>query len=85
MAEEKKKKKIRAAKIEIDRKMCKACGICVDLCPAQALKSDEFGYPLVADLSACTACNLCVDRCPDLAIEIFKAARTDAKGTDGDG
>ena len=83
MAEEKKKKRPRAAKIEVYRKMCKACGICVEFCPAHVLKADEFGFPIVADLAACTACGLCVDRCPDLAIEVFKA--DNPEGKDGNG
>lgn len=83
MTEQKKPRKNRASRIEFDRRMCKACAICVDLCPSHALKNDEFGRPQVADLDACTACMVCVDRCPDLAIEIFKAEKKE--GGDGNG
>ena len=65
-------KKRKAKAIEIYRKSCKACGICVAFCPVKSLGTDKLGYPIVINLDACTACNLCVDRCPDLAIEVFK-------------
>ncbi len=70
MAETLHKRKAKA--INIYRKACKACGICIAFCPSKSLGTDELGYPVVANLDTCTACNLCVDRCPDLAIEIIK-------------
>ena len=56
--------------ININLKWCKACGICVDLCPAQVLSKNEKGYPEVKDEKKCTKCKLCELRCPDFAIEI---------------
>ncbi len=70
MPETQKKRKAKA--INIYRKCCKACGICVAFCPVKSLGTDEYGYPIVVNIDACTACNICVDRCPDLAIEIIK-------------
>jgi len=56
--------------ISINRAWCKACGICIDLCPNQILCKDENGYPEVIDEKRCTKCKLCELRCPDFAIEI---------------
>ena len=56
--------------ININLKWCKACGICVDLCPNEVLFQNEKGYPEVKDETKCTRCKLCELRCPDFAIEI---------------
>ena len=40
--------------ITINLKWCKACGICVDLCPKQVLWKNEKGYPEVKDETKCT-------------------------------
>ena len=56
--------------ISVDKKLCKQCGICTELCPKKVLKQ-EFGCPPeVADLDACIGCRLCQLRCPDFAIEV---------------
>jgi len=56
--------------ININLKWCKACGICVALCPKKVLFKNEKGYPEVNDETKCTKCRLCELRCPDFAIEI---------------
>jgi 2-oxoglutarate ferredoxin oxidoreductase subunit delta len=56
--------------ININLKWCKACGICVDLCPKKVLRTNEKDYPKVNDETKCTECRLCELRCPDFAIEI---------------
>jgi len=60
--------------ININLKWCKACGICVDLCPSQVLTKNEKGYPEVKDETKCTKCKLCELRCPDFAIELKEEA-----------
>ena len=35
--------------INVNKKWCKKCNICIDLCPSNALTSDEEGYPKLAD------------------------------------
>jgi 2-oxoglutarate ferredoxin oxidoreductase subunit delta len=60
--------------VQIDRELCKGCGYCVELCPADALAlSSEFnakGYhpPVVSDAEACVGGGLCAAVCPDFAI-----------------
>ncbi len=56
--------------IALDLGLCKACGICVRLCPERVYDRDELGYPIVARDEDCTQCLRCELRCPDFAIEI---------------
>lgn len=56
--------------INIKLKWCKACEICIDLCPKEVLYKNEKGYPEVNDETKCIKCRLCELRCPDFAIEI---------------
>lgn len=56
--------------IIVNKEWCKKCRICIDLCPNNALISNEEGYPRLIDENLCTKCKLCELRCPDFAIEI---------------
>ena len=56
--------------ISINKKWCKRCHICVDLCPKNVLGIDEDGYTIVINEDACIRCRLCELRCPDLALEL---------------
>jgi 2-oxoglutarate ferredoxin oxidoreductase subunit delta len=58
--------------VVIDRDWCKGCGICVELCPKQALKLDDYGKAVWAEPDKCIRCGLCELRCPDLAIELVE-------------
>jgi len=63
-------------KLWIDERYCKGCLICVDACPAQAIKAskeiNDWGYilPTEDDMNGCKACGLCELMCPDFAIAI---------------
>lgn len=58
-------------RLEVYRRLCKACGLCVAWCPQDVLESDADGYPLAARLAQCINCKLCERHCPDFAIEVF--------------
>ncbi len=62
------------ARIFIDRRLCKGCGICVEFCPRKVLEisseMDERGFhmPEVTRAEDCSVCGLCELYCPDFAI-----------------
>jgi 2-oxoglutarate ferredoxin oxidoreductase subunit delta len=60
--------------IEVSRKLCKLCGVCVAWCPQNVLEGDEAGFPLAPRLDQCINCKLCERHCPDFAIEVRLAA-----------
>jgi 2-oxoglutarate ferredoxin oxidoreductase subunit delta len=62
-----------APRIVIDVDLCKSCGICHQLCPANVLDKDRKGRPTVARAEDCTVCRFCEQHCPDFAIEVFQA------------
>lgn len=61
-------------KITIVPRYCKACEICVRLCPQSVLEIRDFKVH-VASIEDCTACMLCEIRCPDFAIEVSGKAK----------
>ncbi len=66
------------AKVRIEKKRCKGCGLCLIFCPKKNIvldeKSNEAGiYPaIVIKEDACTGCGMCCVMCPEgcIAIEI---------------
>ena len=50
--------------IVIDHRLCKGCGICVEVCPKRALKMNgvckETGYPNPVLTGECVGCKLCM-------------------------
>lgn len=56
--------------IKIKSNWCKACGICVALCPKQVLGTGEQGKAIVIDAEKCIQCGICETHCPDFAISI---------------
>ncbi len=51
----------------IDLESCTRCGVCVDVCPAEAVVMGLAG-PEFSDPEACTYCTLCETLCPEGAI-----------------
>lgn len=61
--------------IKLDKKKCKACYLCIDVCPKKLIKkgseANSLGhFPVEFDdpKNQCIGCAMCATRCPDLAI-----------------
>ncbi|MEW6671681.1 MAG: 4Fe-4S dicluster domain-containing protein [Thermodesulfobacteriota bacterium] len=54
----------------VDERKCSGCGICVRICPVEAIRLKKYGKKRLAviDASACLDCKLCLTRCPEYAI-----------------
>ena len=52
---------------KIDEDECKACGICLKECPADAI-TGEKKVPHLIDQEKCTLCGTCWDKCPFSAV-----------------
>jgi len=55
----------RKAVAVVDSKKCTGCGICVDVCPTNAIEVNEHA---VVNAEMCTGCAACVSECPNEAI-----------------
>ncbi len=64
------------AKIYIDSRLCKGCGICVEFCPRGVFKLKEdlsengIHTATAVGEEKCTVCHLCELYCPDFAIAV---------------
>jgi len=54
-----------AAKVDIEE--CIGCGVCVEICPAQAIKIKKDKVVINDD---CVECGACVNECPRGAISL---------------
>lgn len=59
----------RSITIDIHKKWCKQCGICIAFCPEKVYEEQE-GYPVIVALDKCTGCMQCEMLCPDFAIAV---------------
>jgi NAD-dependent dihydropyrimidine dehydrogenase PreA subunit len=53
--------------VEIDRKHCDGCGICVEICPLDCLRMDEK-EKVFMKYDECWYCGSCTLECPQDAI-----------------
>lgn len=53
---------------QIDQEKCTGCGICVDICPLEAISMENDKAKV--DKDTCTECGQCVEECPNKAIKI---------------
>jgi 2-oxoglutarate ferredoxin oxidoreductase subunit delta len=66
--------------IKIDKNKCKACYLCIDVCPKKLIKIGtganslgNFPVEFQDPENQCLGCAICAMRCPDLAItEVYK-------------
>ena len=54
---------------EVDESLCTGCGVCVSICPYNAVEKDENGIARV-DEEACKGCGTCASSCPERAIRM---------------
>jgi len=73
-------------KIVIDENLCKGCTLCINACPlhlirtAQRINAKGYYSAEFADKEGrCTGCTLCAITCPDVAIEVYREKKTEAK------
>jgi len=66
------------ARVRVLEKYCKSCGLCISVCPKDALQIVETRlnaqgvHPAGTVMEAeCTGCGQCFTVCPDAAIEIL--------------
>ncbi len=65
--------------ITIDENRCKACGLCVEVCPVKALRINPahlaaYGKGCAEYINKCIGCASCATVCPDIAITIKEVA-----------
>jgi ferredoxin len=49
---------------------CTDCGVCIPICPTEALTVDKITRKVAFDNKKCIACELCVKICPPRAMEV---------------
>ncbi len=66
------------AKILVDKERCKACGMCITVCPQKIIGMSEglnhtgSHYAEQTEEEGCIGCKLCGMICPDSAISIYR-------------
>lgn len=58
--------------VHIDEKLCKGCGICIELCPKKALGFNADRKSSFLEMGGCIGCGMCQLWCPDYAISVEK-------------
>ena len=54
--------------LKINLSWCKACNICIAMCPTQVFEPDRDGKPIQKRPEDCTQCTICWVHCPDFCI-----------------
>ena len=68
------------SRIEIAAELCKACEICMAVCPKDCIEHSDtlnrYGvYPTkMKEDAECVACAQCATMCPDAAIEVYRTS-----------
>jgi NADH-quinone oxidoreductase subunit I len=57
--------------VDIDSEKCKGCQLCVKVCPANSLITDDMKARMVSpQFNYCISCSCCVAICPENAITL---------------
>jgi len=59
----------------VDRNSCDECGLCVPLCPPNAIELRRTGLHI--DAPVCTGCQKCIAPCPVFALTMVDRALSD--------
>jgi len=65
-------------KARVLEERCKACGLCINVCPTKAISyrtekfNDKGVRPAIVDKKKCIGCRQCYLVCPEVAIEIVE-------------
>ena len=71
-----------AKKLEVTVSWCKACGICIQLCPKDVLGEEEVTRKVILIApDKCNGCGLCELACPDYVFTIQELEDTPKRGT----
>ena len=74
----------KVGRIKLDREACKACYLCISVCPENLIEASEKlnqkGYYAAEFIERnndeagrrCTGCATCAIMCPDVAIEVYR-------------
>ena len=62
----------KSKRIEIDGRLCKSCGICVEICPKKVFIRGTDGKSTKGNPEACVFCGMCEAMCPDFAIRVVE-------------
>ncbi len=64
--------------IKIDNERCKACRLCISVCPKKVIELDEKNlnkhgfHPAKLSKDGCISCKACAVICPEAAITVYK-------------
>jgi ferredoxin len=53
-----------------DEGRCTNCGMCISICPADAIEMDRKTWKVTFHQDRCIACGLCVTSCPPMAMKL---------------
>jgi 2-oxoglutarate ferredoxin oxidoreductase subunit delta len=65
-------------RIEIDSELCKACKLCIGVCPQKIIELGEvynskgYYYAKQTEGGHCIGCKMCAIICPDAAITVYQ-------------
>jgi NAD-dependent dihydropyrimidine dehydrogenase PreA subunit len=54
--------------LEVDRKRCNGCRLCVEMCPMDVLRMGPGKVPYMRYRDDCWYCDVCVSVCPRKAV-----------------